>query len=936
MEKEELLKNLGLETFIAFDFETTGLDPKKDKITEFAAIKFHCGKPIDKLQTLVNPEIPIPFEITRITGISDEMVKNAPKDREISSKIFDFIKNHPIVAHNLPFDIAFLNVLSNREFSQNVQNIGFDTVPLSQAFFFFLPNHKLSTIGEYLGINSDNAHRALNDTEILGQIFLNLVYEISSYPKEVIEKILLLTNDRHFYNINLFKNIFRQQNILGNDSNNLIDSNIDKEFPSPIFISNGSNSSPEFSPSKFFSDNGLLNTSLNKENYEKRESQIQYAEFIRNIFSEGQIGIIEAGTGLGKTLAYLLVALEKCFLENNEHVILSCNTKTLQDQLFQHEIPKLSSALNTNFSATIIKGHKNYICRTRVNKIIESSDITLSDYDIQSIIVIIVWLQWTRSGDFEECPGFLKRRSLRIKEMIQNEPGFCTSKICNSTSGCYLGPLRTATQKADLIVVNHSLLLYELDEQNILPSLNYIILDEAHNIMQSGYNHYRITLNNQIIHDKLSPFCNSTFNNRNSKNIISLSKNSPEVSNSINLLINSIQDIIDRSDYFFNKLVKLEQNKYSVDKRYNQVFRINNINEHLKNADTELQSLKDSINLSLNKIKDLKTFVTDSRIDFTEIENSFKIERISKSLQEINNSLIGITGKHMDDYAYWEAGTFNRKNIELSLNSVPIDIGPLLKSNIFDPAKSVIATSATLSIDSNFNYFLKRFGLLDYEKKPINCKEFGSPFFYPDQCNYYQWSGTISPNDGNYSEFISNSIETIFYKLEKRMLVLFTSQSLLKECYDRLNFSEVGKIASIFPQVSNSSRLSLIKQFRRTNSGILLGTNSFWEGIDLPGDLLKILVITKIPFDVPTDPIIQSYNDKLQKSGGNPFMENSVPSAAIKLRQGFGRLIRSINDDGIYFNLDNRVITKRYGKIFETVIPTPMKKFSSLKDLTFN
>ena len=207
MELANLLNQLNLHTFIAFDFETTGLDPSDDKITEFAAVRFEEGIVSDSFQTLVNPQRPIPPEIVRKTGISDEMVKDAPNEGKIVEKIFNFIGDHPIVAHNLPFDLSFLSDLKLNYLSKEVKNEGYDTVPLAQAFLFFLPNHQLGTIAEYFGSTSEDTHRALADTEILGQLFLKLVREAASYPLPVIQKILSASEGKMFYNKTLYINL---------------------------------------------------------------------------------------------------------------------------------------------------------------------------------------------------------------------------------------------------------------------------------------------------------------------------------------------------------------------------------------------------------------------------------------------------------------------------------------------------------------------------------------------------------------------------------------------------------------------------------------------------------------------------------------------------------------------------------------------------------
>ncbi|MCS5662381.1 MAG: exonuclease domain-containing protein, partial [Dehalococcoidia bacterium] len=403
MELAELLSKLGLHTFIAFDFETTGLNPSDDKITESAAVRFEEGVASDSFQTLVNPQRPIPPEIVRKTGISDEMVKDAPNEDKIVEKMFNFIGDHPIVAHNLPFDLSFLSDLKLNYLSQEVKNEGYDTVPLAQAFLFFLPNHQLGTIAEYLGSASENTHRALADTEILGQLFLKLVREAASYPLAVIQKVLSATEGKMFYNKTLYINLGKELAKSGNMKEGLIKSDVDKVLPLSIFQHEGSRESLPASAGEFFASDGLLARSFSDSEYEVRESQINYADFVKDIFDESAVGLIEAGTGLGKSLAYLMSSLRTALAEGGEPVIISCHTKPLQDQLFQREIPKLAVALDVSFSATLMKGRHNYVCLTRVDRVIADAKTLLSEQEVQSLIVILIWLQWTKSGDFEEC-----------------------------------------------------------------------------------------------------------------------------------------------------------------------------------------------------------------------------------------------------------------------------------------------------------------------------------------------------------------------------------------------------------------------------------------------------------------------------------------------------------------------------------------------------
>ncbi|MBH31627.1 MAG: hypothetical protein CMG71_06520 [Candidatus Marinimicrobia bacterium] len=928
MELADLLRNLKLQTFIAFDFETTGLDPCNHKITEFAAVKFEEGKATDSFQTLINPERPIPIDVVRKTGISDEMVKGAPKAKEITEGVFEFIGDYPIVAHNLPFDLSFLAKMRDTHLSGEVDNEGYDTVPLAQALLFFLPNHQLGTIGEYLGIASDSTHRALADTEIVGTLFLELIREAASYSLTVIQRILAVSEGRDFHNKLLFDRLATELARRGDSGNGLLKSKIHKLCPSPIFNHKGNNLLPDFTPESFFGEDGLLEKTIG-EGYETRDSQIRYCQMVRETISDGAVGVLEAGTGLGKSLAYLFAALERALGQPGEPVIISCHTKPLQDQLFQQELPKLADALDVTFSATIMKGRQNYICKTRVNQVIAEAKTLLSDKEVQSMIVILIWMQWTRSGDFEECTGFLKRRPYRLKAMIQSDPGFCTTRNCKSTAGCFLGPLRIATQNADIVVVNHSFLLYELENQSALPSLRTLILDEAHNLVKVGYNHFTVSLSQRMISDQFQPLTKSSNRGKRMKMMMDkLSAVDPNVNRHFTVLQNTVEILLSSSTRFFGKLTQEGSKRYSRRSRYIETNRVRELTDHYDHAVDELKSLNEAFIRAVNDISRLESVLSDVPDCQIDEEVRRTINRMSENIRVLAQTLERLTSDQSKEWVYWETGMFVRDKLELTLSAVPLDVGPNLREILFETAESSVATSATLSIGEEFYYFLRRFGLDPSDDKTLYFKTFPSPFYYEDQCSYFQWTGGIAPADDQFVPLICQTVNTLFSKYKKRMLVLFTSRTMLQDSYDRLMVSSLSSKAPILAQLSDASRSALIKQFRRSHNGILLGTSSFWEGIDLPGDLLEILMITRIPFDVPTDPVIQAYNDKIEEGGRNAFLDHSVPAAAIRLRQGFGRLIRSINDEGIFINLDNRVTTKRYGHVFQSIIPVRMKSFS--------
>lgn len=932
MELADLLRTLDLHTFIAFDFETTGLDASNDRITEFAAVRFEAGVAVDSFESLVNPERPIPPEIVRKTGITDDMVKDAPTEDQIVEELCAFIGGHPIVAHNLPFDLAFLSNLKLKYLEQGVINEGYDTVPLSQAFLFFLPNHQLGTLGEYLGHSSDGTHRALTDTEILGELFLTLIGEAASYPLPVIQKILSAAEGKTFPNKTLYVNLANALAKSGNLKRALVQSNIEKELPSPILRYEGGSDSLPANAEAFFAEDGPLARSFAGSEYEVRESQIRYADFVEGILEDSAIGIVEAGTGLGKSLAYLMTALKTAVAEDGEPVVISCHTKPLQEQLFQREIPKLAAALGVSFCATLMKGRQNYVCKTRVDRVIAESRTLLSDADVQSLIVILVWLQWTRSGDLEECPGFLRRRPHRLRRMIQSEPGFCTSRVCKRAGGCFLGPLREATQEADIIVVNHSFLLYELESQNVLPSLKTVIIDEAHNLLKVGYSHFKTTLSHRIIADQLSLLSKSSARSKRIKGQIdALAGSMPEAATHHATLLASVRQILSTSDSLFNALSDRVSERYDRDAKFERASRIRILSDHFEGVEKKLSALSEALSRGSASAARLGAIVGEVPEHLRDAEMARTIERVSEVMVSLNQALHSVTEDQQQDWVYWETGAYRQDSLEITLNAVPVDIGPPLRTLVFEGAESVLTTSATLSLDSRFDYFIERFGLTEYEEKPVRARSFASPFFYEDQCTYLQWAGEVSPSSPDFVPLLAEVVEKLFDRFQKRMLVLFTSRAMLNDCFDVLDATGFTRRAPLLAQ--NGSRPALINQFRRTDNGILLGTSSFWEGIDLPGELLEILVIAKIPFDVPTEPVIEAYNEKIEESGSNAFFNHSVPAAAIRLRQGFGRLIRSVNDEGIFINMDNRVVNKRYGSLFQSVIPVSVKTFSEVAAL---
>ncbi|MEC7901955.1 MAG: exonuclease domain-containing protein, partial [Candidatus Neomarinimicrobiota bacterium] len=499
MDRSELFSSLKLDRFIAFDFETTGLQVETDRAIEVAAIMFKDGKPAEKFVTLINPQIPISDLIADITGITNEMVTEAPLEKEIIDDLFEFLGDYPIVAHNTPFDLSFLRAMAERHNKDFIERKCYDTLTLSRAFLFFQPTHNLSAVSEYFNLSPEGAHRAEKDTENCGEVFIELVHEVASYNLDLISNIITFLNPFEVHNKDLFINIGNLLTKKGNLKTAIVSSELAKPQNKNIFFHDAKTNINTTNSVDVFGENGLLNQTF--DSYELRPNQINFSEYVDNILSgQGGIGVIEAGTGLGKSMAYLYPAIKYSHDNSNENpIILSCYTKHLQDQLFNNDLPTLTKAIDTSIKAVLLKGRNNYLCKTRLRWLINSSDKMLSGEEAMNLLPVLVWLEHTSTGDLDECPGFSNGFTYRLMGLIQSEQGFCTSSICAKHDGCFFGPLRKIAYQSNLIVVNHALLISDAqsksnidDSMGFLPENNAVIIDEAHNLPKAAY--HQLTL----------------------------------------------------------------------------------------------------------------------------------------------------------------------------------------------------------------------------------------------------------------------------------------------------------------------------------------------------------------------------------------------------------------------------------------------------------
>jgi len=889
------LQNLGLDTFIAVDVETTGLDYNKDKIIEISAVKFKDGKENSTFSKLVNPNINISPFITNLTGISNSMIDSKETFHEIADEFMGFIKDCPIIGHNVKFDIDFINnELENYKIKQDYVC---DTYYLTKIFFYYLSSFKLESISSSLNINIERAHRALDDAKSSGLLFLKLLDKMLTAD---INSLYMLNKTSKTLNSELFSKILNFK---------LQDSNIyslNKNHFSSEVEKNKNNISHEIKD--ILGKEGLFAKNNNK--YEYRESQISFSKHCLKTIENNDILVAEAGTGLGKSLGYLVPALINI---DKSNIIISTSTHTLQNQLIEKDIPIVSEVLNKKIKALIIKGKNNYLCFERLSNLIDNIEDSLileeEYYELQSLLV---WANKTLTGDIGECESFNVKRNRNIWNFIKYSNEYCYIHSNKKQFKCFYNKVLRKSKDSNVFIINHALLASNIDNQDFLFKKSSIcIIDEAHKLIDNFRNSLMSTfsyLDIQREYESSILLINNLLKENNETNLIL--NNFKIFRKKMNELIHAFKKF--SFNYANSKINKknLTKGQQVIDIRYS----ISKDEEYFVSFSAQhiIDLLKESINLFVDMKKTLS---------LTNVSNMKKIEmsNILKRLKNIEDSIQNNFFRDRKNTVLWLKVYCDFSEVKFCVfNSSPLSVVSMMKKFISN-SNSLIFCSATLSINGDFSYFLKDSGLDKVlTDKNLQLENFESPFYYNDQIKLFFYDSNEDINSDIFIKKISQLIMDIKNRVNKRMLILCTSFKQIEAF--KFIFNK-NKIDNILFQNSSSSKERLLKQYIGNNKSILFGTNSFWEGVDLPEDLLELLIILKVPFSNPHNPIISAKIDIYNDEGLNPFYQYQIPQAILKLKQGIGRLIRSQNDSGVCIITDTRLMNKKYGQIIRDSLP---------------
>ena len=901
------LNSIYLDRFIAIDVETTGLDFKTDEIIEVSAVKYEFGKVVDSFTKLVKPNKLIPPFITNLTGIKNSDVLNEKFFLDIASDFISFIDNLPLVGHNIDFDLKFLHKSFSKTYNIFEHNYICDTYLLSKIFYYSSNSFKLESLCNDFNIATGNSHRAEDDAKSSGDLFLKLLERVFIYDLNTINDIYKCYKDTMYINKNLFFHLINNK-IDINESNhkNII---IDNNYNSNSFEYK-SKSNKKLNFEEIYIEDGILDSKIT--NYEFRASQYEFSKNVMKSFDNNSIFVAEAETGLGKSYGYLVPAILNSY---DNKILLSTSTHNLQEQLFHKDIPSLSKALDISIKASLVKGMKNYICIKRFERIMKNLD-SLNDNDIYELLSLMIWIKNTKTGDISECNSFQIDRLFHLWDLINYDYQFCSFHK-NDNNKCFYNKLKEEVQKSNLLVINHSLLatIYN-KEESLFEDFNLCVIDEGHKITENCRMHLKEFISSKYI----SGLYNSSITlidkvlsqNYESESYSNLGNFKTKIELEFQNFIESYREItIDfADDLLVSKLqfngkhdirFKLsEENKVDFSCFLEKFLVFKNHLELFYN----LLEKNDSITLS--RIQKLDMSITRSRFE------------------ELDNSLNNIFMISKNQIKWISAYVNNNKILSFSFNSVPLLIEEVF-GFFYKKFSSIILTSATLTVDDSFDFILNEIGINNlFSEKSLKTKRFLSPFFLKDQTKLFiNNSNEIVDSDG-YNLDLKNMILDIRKKISKRTLVLCTSYKQI------LNFKNLlSNFENTYFQDKTTSKEILLKNYLSNKNSILFGTSSFWEGVDLPNDKLEILVILKVPFSNPYNPIVEAKIEQFREKNIDPFINYQLSEAILKLKQGFGRLIRHQNDIGVCIIADTRILNKSYGQIILDSLPVDYTRYNS-------
>ncbi len=926
------------------------MDPSRHEIIEVAAIVFDAEGEIDRFSSLVRPRSRLSLDIATLTGISQDELQAAPVLGDITPRLRQLLAGRPIVGHSVGMDVAMLDAAG-----LVLPNPVYDTFQLSTLLLSDMPSFNLAAVAHRLNVEAPPGHRALDDAATAAAVFRVLLHRLEEYDATTLDQLAAYARTAGWPAAHLFSTLadrpfrgplFAQPERADRGPHELAFlAALDR--PEPLRPTGSTKRIEPRVVAEILASDGPLSSVV--PHYEYRSQQKAMANGVAQALDEDGHLLVEAGTGTGKSVAYLLPAAMYA-VERGEPVVVSTNTLALQDQLFRKDIPDLQRALAADgetppFRAAVLKGRTNYLCLRRW--FTSQRQPTNDPLEAQLRAKVLLWLGTTETGDRAELR--LDGDEETLWRHLAEEENACVASRCvyQQRNQCFLYRARRRAENAHVVVVNHALLLSDaVAGSRVLPEYDRLIVDEAHHLEEQATTQFGYSVDQRVVLDQIDtavrdegPVQSGTVPTV----VAYLGRMAEEeagkrrVSAAIDRL-RQVQELASTSRSvvvdLFSRLREVAQREDDGRGGFGRTLRVTKsvrgetgwveIELVWERLERQLRDLEAQLRWYLEALEGLNPDELDEA-DAQQREDLIVALGVSiRGLADVAVKLQSAIGTPDPEAVYWIERSATSG--EASVHAAPLHVGHVLQEHLFSRLRSLVLTSATMTTDGTFDYTAERLGVEAPSELTV-----ASPFDYRESTLLYVVDDIPEPNQPGYQRRLQDTLVDLCAATRGRALVLFTSHAALQATYRAIKTPLEEQGVLVLAQRTDGSPRQLVDRLRYSPNVVVLGTSTFWEGVDVVGDALSLLVITKLPFAVPSDPVFAARSELFEQ----PFLEYAVPQAVLKFKQGFGRLIRSSRDRGVCAILDRRVISKRYGASFVQSLPDCSVDVGSAADLPY-
>ncbi len=906
--------------YVALDLETTGLDADTNEIIEVGAIAFDLDETLGEFQTLVRPYRSPPYQIERLTGISAAELEVAPHFAAIAGDLRKFIDTAAIVGQNPAFDLAFLERAGIRP-----SGLAFDTYDLAQVLLPGLGEYSLRAIAAELDVAFPIRHRAMADAVAARCVFLALRQRLASLPRWLLEEIERLAAPFNWSVGGLVRQVMAETGPLRAAAPGLTATELlakVEAIPRALTPTEAPEPVSEDEVIRLLGRAAALPGAF--PDFEHRPQQVEMAAAITRVLNDGGNLVVEAGTGIGKSLAYLLPAALHA-LRNQKRVVVSTDTIGLQEQLTAKDLPAVKALVEAGDGQELriaqLKGRRNYLCLLRWSAVRQAAPATAEEARLRARL--LVWLQGTQTGDRAELN--LHWSFDQVWSRLSAENTACLQMPCPfvKQGTCFLLRARRRAESAHVLVVNHALLLSDIAASGrVLPAYSHLIIDEAHNLEDEATECLSFRATAADIEDFLD-------------RIGRRAGDRGGLTGSLMEAMRGASDILGPAAYLAGLGSALAASAARVRSRVGEPFRLlstvlRDLSQAERDSDdrllvtraTRVQPVWSDVQIAAENLDLTLAELASLLADLSGALSSGNLglpgyEAIEAEVSDLLQAALGFRAglgaallKEESSLICWLERS--RSTGEAVVCTAPLQVADILRTDLFEAKDMVVLTSATLSAEGRFDFLRQRVGLDESEELLL-----GSPFDYERSTLIALPSDLPEPNEPDFAFASAELLIEACRASQGRALVLFTSYGALNAAYDQIKAPLEGEGILVLAHGTDGAPRQLLAALRDNPRTVILGTASFWEGVDVAGEALSLLVIARLPFAVPTDPIYQARSALYDE----PFEEYALPQAVLRFRQGFGRLIRTKSDRGAVIVLDRRIRSRKYGEAFLRSLP---------------